>query len=279
MKRAKYKAAAIQFEWDPLDKKKNLEKAEALLREAGEEGVKLAVLQEYFLTAYGRKRDAESIPGPTTERLGELAKRYQMYIAAGTMVEKEGDRFYSTLPFISPSGEVVVKYRKVHIFPFPGIWEEADFERGKEIPVYKTNDIGNIGLLAAVDLDVPFAPWIAAQKGCEVLIAPHICSSEWVDAHRYLLCAAAWSNLIYIVAPNPVGYFRGTPSGDMYFLGGSRIISPMGEILANAGEFSDGMAIATIDIPKLYEYREMMKDWKGQLVPEAYRPFIELAGK
>ncbi len=53
----------------------------------------------------------------------------------------------------------------------------------------------------------------------------------------------------------------------------------MGEILANAGEFSDGIAIATIDISKLYEYREMMKDWKGQSVPEAYRPFVELRAK
>ncbi len=279
MERPRYKVAAIQFEWDPEDKGKNLAKAEALLSEAGEEGAKLAVLQEYFLTAYGRKKDAEPIPGPTTQRLGEIAVRYEMYVAAGTLVEKEGDKFYSTLPFIGPSGEVLAKYRKVHIFPVPGIWEEAQFERGKEIPVYKTDGIGSIGLLAAVDLDVPIAPWVATQKGCEVLVAPHICSGEWVDAHRYLLCAAAWSNMIYIVAPNPVGYFRNTPSGDMYFLGGSRIISPMGEILANAGEFSDGIAIATIDISKLYEYREMMKDWKGQSVPEAYRPFVELRAK
>jgi len=262
----KYKAAAIQYEWK-ADKESNLSKAEELLEEAGKEGAKLAALQEYFLTIYGRKELAEPIPGPTTDRLGEIAKRFKMYIAAGTMVEKTSDgKIYSTLPLIDPNGKIIKKYRKVHMAG------EVGFTRGTELPVVKTEDIGNIGLLAAVDLDAPLATWVIARKGCDVLVAPHICESKWVDAHRYLLRAAAWQNMIYIVAPNPVGY----RARRAYFLGGSSIISPMGELLANAGEFSDGIAIATIDLVNLHKLREAMKNWKGQLVPEAYKPFIEL---
>lgn len=276
VKGLRYKAAAIQFKWDPESKDNNLEKAKVLLEEAGKEGVKLAVLQEYFATAYGRKEDAEPIPGPTTDCLRSIARRYKMYIAGGTMVEKDRNNFYSTLPFIDPTGEIIAKYRKVHILDRPGIRDESQFERGKEIPVCKTKEIGNIGLLAGVDLDTPLAPWVAARKGCEVLVVPHCCSSKYVDAHRYLLRATAWGNLIYIIAPNPVGYWKGTPEGDFYYLGGSGIISPMGEILANAGEFSDGIAIATIDISKLWEYRETMRTWKGQIVPEAYEPYLKV---
>jgi len=271
----KYKVAAIQFEWDPESKENNLKKAKTLLKEAGEEGVKLAALQEYFATAYGRKKDAEPIPGPTTELLASVAKQYKMYIAGGIVVEKDENNFYATLPFIGPAGEIIAKYRKVHILDIPGIKEESQFKRGKEIPVCKTKEIGSIGLLAGVDLDTPLAAWVATRKGCEVLVAPHCCSSKYVDAHRYLLRATAWRNLIYIIAPNPVGYLRGTPQGDFYYLGGSGIISPMGEVLANAGEFSDGVAIATIDISKLREYREMMA-WKGQIVPEAYEPYLKV---
>jgi len=279
MKRPRYKAAAIQFQWDPNNKDNNIEKAKVLLKEAGKEGVKLAVLQEYFATVYGRKEDAETIPGPTTDSLANIAKQYKMYIAGGTMVEKEKGKFYSTLPFIDPEGEIIAKYRKVHILDSPGIWDESQFERGKEILVCKTKEVGNIGLLASADLDTPLAPWITARKGCEVLVAPHCCSSRYVDAHRYLLYAAAWSNLIYIVAPNPVGYWKETPEGDFCYLGGSRIVSPMGEILANAGEFSEGIAIATIDISKLWQDREATGGWKDQIVPEAYEPYLKVMVK
>jgi len=269
----KYKASVIQIKYIPNNKEAALEKLENLLKEAGEDGSKLVCLPEYSLTVYPKPEWAEAIPGPSTERLGKICKKYGMYLVAGSMVEKEGNKFYNTIPLIGANGEVIGKYRKINLLNWPPKKElDANLSRGGEILVFKT-DIGNLGLLCGADLD-PCEPCrILALKDCDILLAPHSCTGEWVDAHRYIAKCRAWESMFYVLAPNPCSSVE-TPYGKYFYLGSSAIISPMGEVVANAGEFYEGIATTTINLD-LVKQIKAENQWKIERFFDAYKPLAD----
>lgn len=265
----KYKAAVIQTSYLPGDKLGSLNRMEKMLDECAQWGAQLVCLQEYGLIGYPKAEWAETIPGPSVERLGKKCKEHGIYLVAGTILEKEENSLYNTVPLIGPDGKLIGKYRKVNILNWPPKKEiDAGLKEGNEIILFDT-PIGKLGVLTGADLD-PCEPCrILALKGCDVLLAPHSCTGQWVDAHRYVAECRAWEGMFYVFAPNPCGTMR-TPEGEFYYLGGSRILSPLGEILASAGEFGEGIGVATIDI----DYARQMKaenQWKFRRFPKAYR--------
>lgn len=266
--------AVIQFEAAPGDKKANLERAEHWLRQVGQRGVKMAVLQENFLTVYPSREFAEPVPGPSTEPLQKIAREHKMYIVAGTMLERDGDKLFVTVPFIAPNGDILGKYHKVHLVDFPQKDElGVGCTRGTEYPVYRL-DLCTAGILLGGDLDPPEPARILGLRGVEVLLAPHQCTANWVDAHRYILKARAWENMYYVAAANPVGMWRDSPVGQLSYLGGSQVVSPMGEVLASAGEFREGFAIATIDLDYLARTRRE-NEWKTRRQVQTYRAILD----
>jgi predicted amidohydrolase len=269
----KFKAAVIQIEYSPGDKARSLGKIEKMLDECKQWGVRLACLQEYVLTGYPKVEWAEMIPGPTIERLARKCKECGIYLAAGSMVEEDKGLFYSTVPFIGPDGELIGKYRKINIHNSPPKMEsDIGIKEGEDIVLLDT-PLGKVGLLSGSDLD-PCEPCrILALKDCDVLLAPHSCKGQYVDAHRYVAACRAIEGMFYVMAPNACGTMS-TSNGTSYYLGSSRIVSPLGETLANAGEFGEGIAVALIDL----EARRKMKEgaeWKFKRFPKAYRFLAE----
>jgi predicted amidohydrolase len=265
----KYKGAIIQHTYFPGDKSKNLDRIEKLLDECGRWGAQLVCLQEYALTGYPKAEWAETVPGPSVERLGKKCKEHGIYLVAGSMLEKDGRALYNTVPFVGPDGKLIGKYRKINILNWaPKKEVDAGLREGDEIVLFDT-PLGKLGVLTGADLDACEPCRILALKGCDVLLVPHSCTGQWVDAHRYVAECRAWEGMFYVCAPNPCGTMR-TPEGEYAYLGSSRILSPLGEILACAGEFSEGIAVTTIDL----EYVRQVKaenQWKFRRFPKAYQ--------
>ncbi len=175
---------------------------------------------------------ADTVPGERTAIFAEKARQYNCYIIY-SMVEKEGGNYYNTAVLIDRNGEVVGKYRKTHL---PLSEAETGFAPGKEYPVFDT-DFGRIGIMICWDQVFPEVARILAMKGAEIIFIP---------THGDALIqqqARAIDNGVYIVS---CGIYRPTSS---------RIINPVGEILAVADEEHNHIAFAEIDLnEKFYKY-------------------------
>jgi predicted amidohydrolase len=116
----------------------NVAEAERLLGEAAEGGADLAVLPEVFpyLGPSSRRAElAEPVPGPVTDRLAAVAASRAMWVLGGSVLERDGDRVYNAAPLFDRAGELVVRYRKIHLFDVelpgqPPFRESATFTTG-----------------------------------------------------------------------------------------------------------------------------------------------------
>lgn len=110
---------------------------------------------------------AEPIPGPTTLRLGELAKKRDTYIVAG-IYEREGPAIYNTAVLIDCLGQVAGKYRKVYL---PREEVEGGLTPGHDYPVFQT-DFGTVGLMICYDVQFADPARALAGRGAEVIFMP-----------------------------------------------------------------------------------------------------------
>jgi predicted amidohydrolase len=110
---------------------------------------------------------AESVPGPTTERLGEKARQHRMYVVAG-LYEREGNAVYNTSVLIDREGKLVGKYRKVYL---PREEIEGGLTPGMAYPVFET-DFGKIGMMICWDLEYVEPARALAAQGAEIVLLP-----------------------------------------------------------------------------------------------------------
>lgn len=239
----------------------NLDKTIAFMHEAGKNQADLVCTNEDFLAGgrYLRNLDypeifqslSETIPGPTTQRLGKIARQYGMYIAAN-YYEQDGDRIYNTSVLIDRMGELEGKYRKVH----PADGERWCTAGGEEFPVFKT-DIGTIGFTICYDINFPEQTRSLAVKGANLIIhqtqgwgAGGRCSD--VTGEAFMRTRAAENSVYFIVAKNKFIDNRGK----------SCIVDNWGNILAESQD--EGLVIAEYvpDYDMIEEYN-MDNYWAG----------------
>lgn len=253
-------AAAIQMSSGPV-KGENLEKAVALIRDAATRGAKLAVLPEVFSWRGPREQEAdaaETIPGPTSERLSALARELGIHLEGGSILERiAGERrCYNTALLFGPDGRILARYRKIHLFDveIPGQVSARESETrkaGGEVVVARTA-LGTIGLSVCYDLRFPELYRRLARDGAEVVLIPSAFTFPTGAAHwETLVRARAIENQAYVVAPDQYGM---SPNGYRNF-GGSMIVDPWGTVLARASE-SEGVVIAAIDLEVLAKVRK-----------------------
>jgi predicted amidohydrolase len=166
---------------------------------------------------------AETIPGPTTERLGRVARAHKAYIVAG-IYERDGSLTFNTAVLLDRSGKVAGKYRKVHL-PRE---EMEQLTPGDEYPVFQT-DFGTIGIMTCYDVFFADPARGLAARGAEIVLLP-----IW-GGDETLAKARAIENQVYLVAS---GYDHPT-----------YIMSPAGERIALASQRGTA-AVATIDLNK-----------------------------
>lgn len=243
------------------DKEANLAKAEALVAEAAERGAKLVALPEYvdYLGEKdGKAAIADSIPGETTNRFAEWAKKHGIFLLAGSIheaVPEEENRFYNTSTLFSPDGELLAKYRKIHLFDVTIGDNVQAMESEKIIPGDRavTANVGDhtIGMSVCYDLRFPELYRRLVDLGSEILFIPAAFTMFTGKDHwELLLRARAVENQCYVVAPGQCG--RHKPDGWTY--GRSMVIDPWGVTVAQASD-GEGVTMARIDFDLVKKYR------------------------
>jgi predicted amidohydrolase len=236
-----FRAAAIQFEPTLFAKAANLDALLRLTEEAAAGGARLIVTPEMAPTAYcwaTREEvaaDVEPIPGPTTERFGEIAARYGCWIVVGLPeVAPETDVFYNSAVLIGPEGPVGL-YRKTHAYISEPKWAK-DGDLG--LPVFDT-PLGRIAMTICMDACYPETARIPALAGADVICFPTNWLSEKSPSPSWMARAA--ENGVYLIAANRYGLERG-----VQFSGGSAIIDPDGSLQSILDD-GDGIAWGWID--------------------------------
>jgi predicted amidohydrolase len=222
-------AAAIQFTVHQGDLDANLGYArEALARVAGQ-GANLVVLPEMWSTGFAYKtlnelaKRTESV----VEELCELSARLKLVIIGSQPEPADDNRVFNTIHVID-NGQVVARYRKLHLFSLLG--EDKAFKGGNGWCLAETS-IGKVGVIICYDLRFPELSRRLALEGARVICVPAQWPKPRQEHWRTLLRARAIENQLYVVACNACGVI-----GRLDFFGMSMVIDPKGELLADAGE-------------------------------------------
>jgi formamidase len=212
----------------------------------------LVVMPELLLAAPDRllatdprfeERSAETIPGATTAKVGDLARDLGIWLVPGSLIEKADDgHLYNTAVVINPAGEIVARYRK--LFP----WAPYETSRpGAEFVTFDIPDIGRVGLAICYDGSFPEVARQLAWLGAEVIIQPTLTTTRDREMELVMSRANAFTNQIFVVNVNgaePVG------------VGHSVVVDPEGTIMQQAGGGEEAL-IAVLDLDRVVTARAL----------------------
>jgi predicted amidohydrolase len=255
----RFLAAAVQF-GAGSDKDTNLAKVERLARLAAERGAELIVLPEVFFWRGARQEEAtaaEPIPGPTTERLAQLARDLRVHLVGGSILEHvPGDRrVFNTSTVFGPTGEMLGRYRKAHLFDvdIPGhvSIRESDTRVAGAEPVVVRTPLATLGLTICYDLRFPELYRRLTDLEAELICVPSAFTFATGALHwEILLRARAIENQVYVVAANQIGV---GPAGFADF-GHSLIVDPWGTPIGRATN-GETVLVSEIDLDYLAQVR------------------------
>jgi beta-ureidopropionase len=259
------------------DPEQNLVKALRYIDQAAERGAQIVALQEVFNTIYfpNRERDpkyfnlAETIPGPTVDRLIAKAKEHQVVLLAPIYEKEIPGVYYNTALIIESNGEILGKYRKMHIPHSNHLIEKFYFKPGNlGFPVFDTR-YGKVGILICYDRHFPEGARVLGLGGAELILIPVASPRPQArDVFVTELIAMAIANQCFVAAINRVG----VELKDEFF-GSSLICDPRGEVVANAGMNGEEILIADIDLSMVTKVRNSWLFYRDRR-PEAYGPLI-----
>ncbi|UCE53137.1 MAG: carbon-nitrogen hydrolase family protein [Desulfobacterales bacterium] len=259
------------------DVEANLKKVEALMRSAANLNAQIVLVPETFTTGYDvadrLPQVSDTIPGKVTDFLGKLTQELNLYFY-GSFVERNGDQYHNTGAFIGPSGEVLARYRKVHLFSA----EKEMFVAGDEPAIVKT-ELGTFALTICMDLLFPEYIRGLVLNGADYILN----STDWLrygpldewEWHykqiRALACIRALENTVCLAMACQWG-----KEGEFTKFGHSCIISPSGRVLAGIEE-GEGVVVQDLTIEGVNEWRQIasyLEDRKDHL--DLYRKQLDI---
>ncbi|MEO8670522.1 MAG: carbon-nitrogen hydrolase [Tahibacter sp.] len=256
--------AALLQERDHGSVDANLAAIESGLREAVAAGAKLVLLQELHNGPYFCQHEsvhefdrAESIPGPSTERLGALAEELDLVIVASLFERRAAGLYHNTAVVFDRSRAIAGRYRKMHIPDDPAFYEKFYFTPGDLGFEPIQTSVGKLGVLVCWDQWYPEAARLMALAGAELLLYPTAIGWDpaddadeknrqrdaWITVQR----GHAVANGLPLLACNRIG-LEAAPDGGrgLQFWGSSFVAGPQGEFLAQAS--TDQRAVLRVDI-------------------------------
>jgi N-carbamoylputrescine amidase len=256
-----------------LDKTKNLNMFLAEIETAASKGAQLVCLPELHMGPYfpitenfEHYHSAETIPGPTTDALGQLAKKLKIVIVCSIFEKRAPGLYHNTAVVLEKDGSIAGIYRKMHIPDDPGFYEKYYFTPGDlGFNPIKTS-VGNLGVLVCWDQWYPEAARIMALKGADILIYPTAIGYHKDSKSGFLKDRDAWqtiqrshaiANALPVLVINRVGYEK-DPNGLLegtQFWGHSFIADPQGEIIKQAGDNVETLT-AEIDFKETEQIRQ-----------------------
>ena len=244
------------------------------IRICASQGAQLIILPELHNNLYFCQTEntqvfdlSETIPGPSTELFGNLAKELSVVLVLSLFEKRAPGLYHNTAVVIEKDGTIAGKYRKMHIPDDPAYYEKFYFTPGdlgfRPIPT----SVGNLGVLVCWDQWYPEAARIMALAGASLLIYPTAIGWEssdpdeekerqknaWMTAQR----GHAIYNGLPLIAVNRVGH-ENDPSGQtqgIQFWGSSFAAGPQGEILLQASSEQEENLIVNIDLKRSEEVR------------------------
>ena len=240
----------------------NVAAAAELADEAAAGGARVVALPEYLQYRGGDdgyRASARAIPGPFTTAFSEIARRRDCWILAGSLAESSADpdRPYNTSALIAPSGEIVARYRKIHLFDVaveagPADVESARVTPGDELVVADVDGV-RLGLTTCYDLRFAELYRSLSLLGAEVLTVPaNFTERTGRDHWEVLLRARAIENGAYVLAPSQINGPPGQPA-----FGRTMIVDPWGTVVAQAPD-RVGIVRAELDTARVASIRRQI---------------------
>jgi deaminated glutathione amidase len=268
------RVAAVQMHSSDI-KSDNIEQALELIERAASYGATLVALPEvwtYLGDTAGIASITDDIPGPLTERLADAARRHGIYLHCGSIYERVAGepRAHNTTVVLGPDGDIIGRYRKIHLFDV-SIGDSVAFTESEMIaPGDETVviDLGGVKLGLSICYDLRFTELfrMLALDGAEIIALPAAFTQFTGKDHwEVLLRARAIENQVFMLAPNEHGRH---PGGSVTY-GRSMIVDPWGTVLATAAD-GPGVAIADCDLNALARIRREVPSLANRQ-PGAYR--------
>jgi predicted amidohydrolase len=219
--------------------------------------VNLVVLPELWPVGFFRfdryKEESESFEesrkGGIVAAIREIAVRRKAFVLGGSFVERaERGKFHNTCFLVGPDGELLLTYRKIHVFGYRS--KEADLLTAGDSVAVADTSIGMMSATTCYDLRFPELYRMLVDAGAQVVLVPSAWPMERLDHWLVLNQARALENQMYVVACNMAGEEGGTT-----LAGNSMIVDPWGEVIARADE-GEQILLAELDIDRLRHLRE-----------------------
>lgn len=269
----KVKLALAQISSKRESKSENLRKIEKLTLRAKQQEADLVIFPEMSLTGYVLHDQvyelAETIPGPSTDKVEALAKQTGMHIIFGMpeLSEKTRATAFNTAVTVGPQG-LIGKYHKMYL-PTHSVFEEKRYFRPGYQPAAFQTDVGNIGLSICYDVFFPEVYRLARLKGAQLMICISASPAVRRGYFEILTRARALENTAFLAYVNLVGVEDG-----LQFWGGSHVVSPTGDVVAKAKYDEEDFVICDVDFRDLRSAETFVPTLKD-LRPEIFEKLKE----
>ena len=273
----RFRVGLVQMSCGP-EPEANLQKAIDRVADAAGRGAQVICLPELFQTQYFCQREdaslfdlAEPIPGPTSAKLGEVAKAHNIVLVASLFEKRAPGVYHNTAAVFDTDGALRGLYRKMHIPDDPLYYEKYYFTPGDLGFRAHNTSFGRVGTLVCWDQWYPEGARLTALQGASILFYPTAIGwhpaekadfgTAQHDAWRTIQRAHGIANGVYVGVVNRVGFETGnirgkSASGDgLEFWGGSFLCDPFGTVLAEASHDKEEILIGDVDLRKLEEIR------------------------
>ncbi len=259
------------------DPDRNLSHAQDAVADAAREGADVVCLPELFLRPYlcqsedpSRFDWAEPVPGPSTEALSKQAADLGISLIASLFERRAAGLYHNTAVVLGAGGQIVGRYRKMHIPDDPLYYEKFYFTPGDLGFRAHATEAGSLGVLICWDQWFPEAARATALAGAELLFYPTAIGWQFDegetideaqrDAWQTIQRSHAIANGLFVIAVNRVGHERleGAAGDGIRFWGSSFVVDPFGRILAQAPEDEEAVLVVECDLGQIERVR---RDW------------------
>ena len=292
----KLKVGIIQ-QHNPADIDQNKKRLADKCRQLAGKGARLIVLQELHNSLYFCQTEnvdlfdlAETIPGPSTEFFGQLARELGVVIVTSLFEKRAAGLCHNTAVVMESDGSIAGKYRKMHIPDDPAYYEKFYFTPG-DLGFHPIDtSVGRLGVLVCWDQWYPEAARLMALQGAEMLIYPTAIGYEssdtkeeqerqreaWTTVQR----GHAVANGLPVITVNRVG-FEPDPShqtGGIQFWGSSFVAGPQGDLVFRAGNDDECEQVVEIDLARSEQVRRwwpFLRDRRIDKYEDILRRFVD----
>ena len=268
----KFKVGLVQMSMS-ADPQANLDKAAARVEEAARKGAQVVCLPELYRSPYFCQKEdaalfdlAETVPGPSTERLSAVAKKAGVAVVVPIFEKRAPGLYHNSAVILDADGKTAGLYRKMHIPDDPAFYEKFYFTPGDLGFKAVDTKFGKVGTLICWDQWYPEGARLTALRGAAVLFYPTAIGwhphekdqhgAQQRDAWRTVQRGHAIANGCYVAAVNRVGHEPGPPGqAGLQFWGSSFVCDPFGVVIAEAPVDREQVLVAEVDIARLEDVR------------------------